>query len=128
MKRVVHALNPKLDGFEASCFDGHYITGDITSSDFDAMEAQRRAQPDEEELSRPWAPVVARSAISSTHEKRNQTTATRICVPPADVRLDTLAVREGLPPSQWGENSEAMFCQQRLCAPQRRHGCSALCQ
>jgi len=29
MKRVVGALNPALDGFEASCFDGHYITGDI---------------------------------------------------------------------------------------------------
>jgi O-succinylhomoserine sulfhydrylase len=28
---------------------------------------------------------------------------------PADVRLDTLSVREGLPPSQWGENSEALF-------------------
>lgn len=28
---------------------------------------------------------------------------------PEDVRLDTLAVREGLPPSQWGENSEALF-------------------
>jgi O-succinylhomoserine sulfhydrylase len=28
---------------------------------------------------------------------------------PADVRLDTLAVREGLPPSPWGENSEALF-------------------
>ena len=28
---------------------------------------------------------------------------------PADVRLDTLAVREGLPASQWGENSEALF-------------------
>ena len=28
---------------------------------------------------------------------------------PADVRLDTLAVREGLPPSQYGENSEALF-------------------
>ena len=28
---------------------------------------------------------------------------------PADVRLDTLAVREGLPPTQWGENSEALF-------------------
>jgi len=29
MKRVVKALNPALDGFEASCFDGHYITGDV---------------------------------------------------------------------------------------------------
>ena len=28
---------------------------------------------------------------------------------PAGTRLDTLAVREGLPPSPWGENSEALF-------------------
>jgi O-succinylhomoserine sulfhydrylase len=28
---------------------------------------------------------------------------------PAGVRLDTRAVREGLPPSQWGENSEALY-------------------
>ena len=28
---------------------------------------------------------------------------------PLDARLDTLAVREGLPPSQWGENSEALY-------------------
>jgi O-succinylhomoserine sulfhydrylase len=28
---------------------------------------------------------------------------------PADARLDTLAVREGLPPTPWGENSEALF-------------------
>lgn len=28
---------------------------------------------------------------------------------PADARLDTRAVREGMPPSQWGENSEALF-------------------
>jgi len=28
---------------------------------------------------------------------------------PADARLATLALREGLPPSQWGENSEALY-------------------
>ncbi|HYR26763.1 MAG TPA: O-succinylhomoserine sulfhydrylase [Aquabacterium sp.] len=28
---------------------------------------------------------------------------------PADVRIETLAVREGLPATQWGENSEALF-------------------
>lgn len=28
---------------------------------------------------------------------------------PADARMDTLAVREGLPPSPWGENSEALY-------------------
>jgi len=32
----------------------------------------------------------------------------RVDLPPG-ARLDTLAVREGLPPSQWGENSEALF-------------------
>jgi O-succinylhomoserine sulfhydrylase len=32
----------------------------------------------------------------------------RVALPP-DVRLDTIAVREGLPPSPWGENSEALF-------------------
>ncbi|MDP1649942.1 MAG: amidophosphoribosyltransferase [Rubrivivax sp.] len=49
MKRVVGALNPKLDGFEASCFDGHYITGDVSAEDFASMERQRRLQFDEDE-------------------------------------------------------------------------------
>lgn len=35
-------------------------------------------------------------------------TLPRVNLPP-DARLDTLAVREGLPPSPWGENSEALF-------------------
>ncbi|MFZ5545840.1 MAG: amidophosphoribosyltransferase [Pseudomonadota bacterium] len=49
MKRVVKALNPKLDGFEASCFDGVYITGDVSAADFAALETQRRSQPEDEE-------------------------------------------------------------------------------
>jgi amidophosphoribosyltransferase len=50
MKRVVGALNPALNGFEASCFDGVYITGDVTAADFSAMAAQRtQAQADDEE-------------------------------------------------------------------------------
>jgi O-succinylhomoserine sulfhydrylase len=36
---------------------------------------------------------------------------------PADVRLDTLAVREGLPPSAWGENSEALFMTSSFVQP-----------
>jgi O-succinylhomoserine sulfhydrylase len=36
---------------------------------------------------------------------------------PADVRLDTLAVRQGLPPSQWGENSEALFLTSSFVQP-----------
>ena len=38
---MVGALNPALDGFEASCFDGVYITGDITAADFDGWVEQR---------------------------------------------------------------------------------------
>jgi len=49
MKKVVAALNPGLDGFEASCFDGVYITGDITAADFDTLAAQRKSQGEEEE-------------------------------------------------------------------------------
>jgi amidophosphoribosyltransferase len=49
MKRVVGALNPALEGFEASCFDGVYITGDVTAADFDAMAAQRAAQGEDDE-------------------------------------------------------------------------------
>jgi len=51
MKRVVGALNPRLHGFEASCFDGSYITGDVSDSDFATMQAQRRLQFDDEEAS-----------------------------------------------------------------------------
>jgi len=49
MKKVVAALNPKLDGFEASCFDGVYITGDVSASDFETLAAQRQSQPEDEE-------------------------------------------------------------------------------
>jgi amidophosphoribosyltransferase len=49
MKRVVNALNPKLAGFEASCFDGRYITGDVSAEDFAAIETQRTSQPEDEE-------------------------------------------------------------------------------
>src|SRR3954462_11420022 len=49
MKRVVGALNPALKGFEASCFDGHYITGDVTEADLDALAPQRRSASGEED-------------------------------------------------------------------------------
>ncbi len=41
MKRVVHALNPAINGFEASCFDGHYITGAFTDADVAALQGRR---------------------------------------------------------------------------------------
>ena len=40
----------------------------------------------------------------------------RVQLPP-DVRLDTLAVREGLPASPWGENSEALFLSSSFVQP-----------
>jgi len=65
MKRVVHALNPKLAGFEASCFDGRYITGDISEADFAAIEQQRRSQPDGED----GAAERSRLALQSAEER-----------------------------------------------------------
>ena len=62
MKRVVGQLNPSLSGFEASCFDGHYITGDVSAADFAAMQAQRRLQFNEEEES-------ANSSRLALHER-----------------------------------------------------------
>ncbi len=41
MKQAVRDINPNLQNFEASCFDGHYVTGDITESYLDALEAAR---------------------------------------------------------------------------------------
>src|SRR6267142_2788954 len=49
MKRVVAQLNPKLNGFEASCFDGVYITGDVSAADFDAIAMQRSSQAGDDE-------------------------------------------------------------------------------
>ena len=49
MKRVVAALNPAIQTFEASCFDGHYITGDVSLEDFALMKAQRAAQGEDED-------------------------------------------------------------------------------
>jgi amidophosphoribosyltransferase len=47
MKRVVGALNPRIEGFEASCFDGRYIAGTPSAAET-AGRAQRRLQFDEE--------------------------------------------------------------------------------
>ncbi len=48
MKRVVAALQPALNGFEASCFDGSYITGDIGDGEIAALQAQRPKSHDED--------------------------------------------------------------------------------
>ena len=65
MKRVVGALNPKLNGFEASCFDGVYITGDVSAADFTAMAEQRRAQGDEEDPANDRSRLALQSATEA---------------------------------------------------------------
>jgi amidophosphoribosyltransferase len=54
MKKAIGSLNPKLDGFDASCFDGIYVTGDINAEDIARINAARVGQEDplEENTSR----------------------------------------------------------------------------
>ncbi|GAB4090461.1 amidophosphoribosyltransferase [Hydrogenophaga soli] len=41
MKQAILALNPSLNGFDASCFDGVYCTGDITAGDIERLNEAR---------------------------------------------------------------------------------------
>ena len=50
MQQAVRDLNPAMQRFEASCFDGQYITGDITP-EYLARLGQSRRQPGEDEAS-----------------------------------------------------------------------------
>jgi amidophosphoribosyltransferase len=49
MKGVLGALNPKLAGFDASCFDGVYVTGDITADDILRLNQGRDTSEEGEE-------------------------------------------------------------------------------
>jgi amidophosphoribosyltransferase len=44
LKAAVRKANPEIADFDASCFDGRYITGDITSQYLDVIEARRGGQ------------------------------------------------------------------------------------
>jgi len=46
LKDAVRRANPKLTSFETSCFDGIYITGDVTSDYLRAIEIRRDAERD----------------------------------------------------------------------------------
>jgi amidophosphoribosyltransferase len=49
MKKAIGSLNPKLAGFDASCFDGVYVTGDISSGDIARLNESRVGGDDSEE-------------------------------------------------------------------------------
>jgi amidophosphoribosyltransferase len=46
MKRAIGSLNTKLDGFDASCFDGVYVTGDVNPDDIERINEARVGQED----------------------------------------------------------------------------------
>lgn len=53
MKRSISDVNPLLQSIEASCFDGFYITGDVSSGYLDKLEAARNnPRADSEDLMR----------------------------------------------------------------------------
>jgi amidophosphoribosyltransferase len=41
MKKAIGSLNPRIQGFDASCFDGVYVTGDITAEDITRLNESR---------------------------------------------------------------------------------------
>ena len=49
MKKAIGSLNPNIKGFDASCFDGIYVTGDITAADIARLNASRVTEDEAEE-------------------------------------------------------------------------------
>lgn len=49
MKKAVQDINPNIKNFESSCFDGCYISGDITEAYLNALEAARHIANTEED-------------------------------------------------------------------------------
>ncbi len=47
MKKAIGSLNPNITGFDASCFDGVYVTGDITAADIARLNSNRVALEEE---------------------------------------------------------------------------------
>ncbi len=54
MKKAIGTLNPRLSGFDASCFDGVYVTGDVSPEQILRLNEGRaqQAQEGEEDTSR----------------------------------------------------------------------------
>ena len=48
MKKAIGSLNPRITEFDASCFDGVYVTGDITAADIARMSASRVETSDDD--------------------------------------------------------------------------------
>ncbi|MCM1511878.1 MAG: amidophosphoribosyltransferase [Oxalobacter formigenes] len=58
LKQSIMDVNPAIRNFEASCFDGNYITGDVTPAYLDRLEMERLSRPSEvEEAGRAQLPL-----------------------------------------------------------------------
>ena len=53
LKNALHELNPAIPAFDCSCFDGVYVTGDVTEAYLEKLEAPKPkaapAEPDDED-------------------------------------------------------------------------------
>jgi amidophosphoribosyltransferase len=65
MKQSVRDVGPHLRGFEASCFDGVYITGDVTPEYLDRIEAARHAAISAAEDTGPKAQMNLQFSVAS---------------------------------------------------------------
>ena len=60
MKRAISSLNPQVASFDASCFDGVYVTGDITADDIARLNDERvKTSAEDEDTSRLTLPNAA---------------------------------------------------------------------
>jgi len=64
LKQAVRDCNPALVRFEASCFDGHYITGDVTPAYLDRIERARQQPAAADDASRSQLSLAIESADS----------------------------------------------------------------
>jgi len=72
LKRAVRAANPRLTEFEASCFDGKYVTGDVTPEYLAQLAGERhedRGQPGADD-DRAGALVMATQGQAGLWERR----------------------------------------------------------
>ena len=65
MKRVIGALNPKLDGFDASCFDGVYVAGGGSADELAAMAKDRKRSVDDDDAAADGKTLTLQSATES---------------------------------------------------------------
>lgn len=49
LKSAVHNINPVISLFETSCFDGHYVTGDVTDGYLSDVERQRNSVEEDDD-------------------------------------------------------------------------------